>query len=222
MRFSHGQFGGRKMKLYIMRHGETDWNKEKRLQGQSDIDLNEFGRKLAYKTKEGLKEVPFDLVITSPLKRARETALIVKGDREIPIIEDARIEEMCFGEYEGLYCKGEKFNIPDEEFKNFFDAPERYRATRGGENFSEFNERIEHFLDDVFNNKDYQNDTILVSVHGAVLCAILRIIKKNPMRLFWGSGVHKNCAITIIHVENGIPTIEKENIVYYEDEVAEW
>ena len=90
------------MRLYIMRHGETDWNKEKRLQGQSDIELNEFGRNLAYKTKEGLKDVQVDLVITSPLKRARETALIVKGDREIPVIEDARIEEMCFGEYEGL------------------------------------------------------------------------------------------------------------------------
>ena len=210
------------MRLYIMRHGETDWNKEKRLQGQSDIELNEFGRSLAYKTKEGLKDVPFDLVITSPLKRARETALIVKGDREIPVIEDARIEEMCFGEYEGLYCKGEKFNIPDEEFKRFFDAPESYRASRGGEDFSEFNERIEHFLDDIFRNKDYQDSTILVSVHGAVLCAILRIVKNNPMSLFWHGGVHKNCAVTIIYVDKGVPTIEEENIVYYEDEVEDW
>ena len=184
--------------------------------------MNELGRNLAYKTKEGLKDVQVDLVITSPLKRARETALIVKGDREIPVIEDARIEEMCFGEYEGLYCKGEKFNIPDEEFKRFFDAPESYKASKGGEDFSEFNERIEHFLDDLFHNRDYQDNTILISVHGAVLCAILRIVKKNPMKLFWQGGVHKNCAVTIIRVEDTIPTIEEENIVYYEDEVEDW
>ena len=93
------------MRLYIMRHGETDWNKIKQLQGKSDVPLNDFGRMLARKTAEALEKVPFDLVITSPLSRARETALIVKGEREIPLIEDARIEEMSFGIYEGLCCK---------------------------------------------------------------------------------------------------------------------
>ena len=61
-----------------------------------------------------------------------------------------------------------------------------------------------------------------MSVHGAVLCAILRIVKNNPMSLFWHGGVHKNCAVTIIYVDKGVPTIEEENIVYYEDEVEDW
>ena len=54
------------------------------------------------------------------------------------------------------------------------------------------------------------------------MCAILRIVKNNPMSQFWQGGVHKNCAVTIIRVENGVPTIEEENIVYYEDEVEDW
>ena len=65
------------MKLYLIRHGETDYNKMKRNQGQIDIPLNEYGRELARKTREGLAEVPFDLCLCSPLSRARETAEII-------------------------------------------------------------------------------------------------------------------------------------------------
>ena len=210
------------MKLYIMRHGETDWNKEKRLQGQSDIELNEFGRSLAYKTQEGLKDIPFDRVITSPLKRAKETARIVMGDRKIPFTEDNRISEMCFGEYEGMCCKGKGFNIPDEGFKNFFLAPQLYKAPKTGEDFSQFSKRIHEFLHELYGKKEYENDTILISVHGAVLCAMLRDMKNTPLELFWGEGVHKNCGVTIVNVENGNVKIEKENIVYYDDEVESW
>lgn len=210
------------MRLYMMRHGETDWNKEKRLQGQSDIELNEFGRKLAYKTRDGLKDVKFDLVITSPLKRAKETAGIVIGDRKIPVVEDARIQEMRFGIYEGMCCKGEGFNIPDEKFKYFFTAPEAYKAPEGGESFEVFCQRIEAFLQELYQKEAYQNSTILISVHGAVLCAMLRSMKQEPLHMFWGRGVHKNCAVTIVDVEKGKPQIVEENAVYYDDRVEAW
>ena len=62
------------MKLYIMRHGETAWNVEGRLQGQTDTELNENGVRLAKVTAEGLKNIPFDLGISSPLRRAKHTA----------------------------------------------------------------------------------------------------------------------------------------------------
>ena len=69
--------GGRKgrMKLYLVRHGETDWNKVKKIQGQVDIPLNQFGKHLAEETAEGLRDIPFDLCISSPLSRAHETAI---------------------------------------------------------------------------------------------------------------------------------------------------
>ena len=62
------------MVLYVVRHGETDWNKVKRVQGHTDIPLNEYGRHLARETAKGLKETRIDLAITSPLIRAKETA----------------------------------------------------------------------------------------------------------------------------------------------------
>ena len=77
------------MKIYFVRHGETDWNKDRKIQGQVNIALNEFGRHLARETAKGLKDIPFDVCFTSPLDRAKETAKIILEGREVPIIEDA-------------------------------------------------------------------------------------------------------------------------------------
>ena len=86
------------MRLYIVRHGETQWTKERKIQGQVDIPLNEFGRTLAVKTARGLSDITFDLCYSSPLSRARETAELILEGRQTRIIEDARIAEMGFGE----------------------------------------------------------------------------------------------------------------------------
>ena len=84
------------MKLYIIRHGETKWNVERRLQGASDTDLNEKGIALAKVTGEALKEVPFFCCFTSPLKRAKETARLVLGEKEIPVYLDERIQAVSY------------------------------------------------------------------------------------------------------------------------------
>ena len=89
------------MLLYIVRHGETDWNKAGKVQGRTDIPLNERGRYLAEATAEGMKDVRIDFCYTSPLIRAKETAQIILGEREIPLVEEKRIEEICFGKCEG-------------------------------------------------------------------------------------------------------------------------
>lgn len=85
------------MKLYVIRHGQTDWNRARRLQGRSDIPLNEWGRKVAELTREGLKDVKFDVAFTSPLCRAKETAKIILKGRDLPIIEEPRMIEVNFG-----------------------------------------------------------------------------------------------------------------------------
>ena len=76
------------MKIYMIRHGETDWNKKRKLQGQVDIPLNEFGKLLAKETAPALADVPFAVCYTSPLKREAETARLVLGDREVPIVPE--------------------------------------------------------------------------------------------------------------------------------------
>ena len=210
------------MRLYIIRHGETDWNKLRKLQGQVDIPLNEFGRHLAKETAPAFRDIPFDVVYTSPLKRAKETAMLVIGNRDIPIIEDKRIMEMNFGEYEGLCCKKDGWNISDPEFQFFFDAPHKYHAPKNGESFQQISDRLNDFLQELYANEELKDKTVLVSTHGAALCGILRLMKGEPLERYWGKGVHKNCAVTIVEVENGKPAIISEGITYYHDKVKDW
>ena len=203
------------MRLYIIRHGETEWNVLKRFQGRSDIPLNDEGRRLARITAEALREVPFSRIYTSPLKRAYETAMIIKADRDIPVIEESRIIEIGFGEYEGLCCGKEHYNIPDPDFMNFFEKPEAYKPPRGAEGIDELKARTADFLQEIVYNKDMENDTVLVSTHGAALRGLLSNITQVGIKDFWGSGVHKNCAVTIVDVKNGQMVITEEGKTYY-------
>lgn len=90
------------MKLYIIRHGQTDWNIQGKIQGQTDTVLNETGIKQAQIAKENLANTEFDLVICSPLKRAKQTAEIILKERNIPVIFDDRLKETYFGKLEGI------------------------------------------------------------------------------------------------------------------------
>ena len=210
------------MRLYFIRHGETDWNQVKRLQGKSDIPLNECGERLAIETGAVLKDDRFDLVYTSPLKQARKTAELVAGERDIPILDEPRIEEMGFGIYEGLICKEGASEIQDPEFFHFFHAPEKYHPPKGGESFEEVLARTNDFLEEIRNDPAHAEQTILVSTHGAALCALLCNIKGKTVKDFWGTGVHKNCAVTIVDVTPEAYRILEEGKTYYKEEVKPW
>lgn len=203
------------MILYLIRHGETDYNKQKRLQGQTDIELNECGRQLAIETGAALNKIKFDYVVSSPLARAVETARLITGENEDAIIKDKRIIEIGFGEYEGLCFQAEGYNIPTPDFISFFHAPETYDVPLHGESFIDVIKRTGDFLNELIHNPNNQDKTILVSTHGCALKAILANIKKTPLKDFWGEGVHKNCAVTIVRIEDGKAEIIEEGKVYY-------
>ena len=209
-----------KLKIYVIRHGETDWNVDRRLQGMSDIPLNDYGIELAKITSEGLKDIPFDVIYTSPLLRAKETARIVCGDRQIPVIEDERIREMCFGVFEGLSCSKDHYEIPDPDFVNFFKDPAAYNPPEGGESFEQLCERTTNFLNDIVKNHDPAHKTILVSTHGAALKGLLSSFTITDIGEFWQGGVHKNCGVSLVNYEAGVFSLEWENKIFYEDTKA--
>ena len=209
------------MKIYFVRHGETDWNKERKIQGQVDIPLNEFGRHLARETAKGLRDVPFDFCFTSPLGRARETAQIILQGRDVPILEDKRILEMNFGVLEGKCCSKEGWDVPDS-FQMFFDDPVHYQAPEGGEDFQAVRERTGDFLNWLFAQELYRDSTVLVTTHGAAMAGLLNNLKKKPLAEYWGVGVHKNCGVTEVDVTDGRIDIISENKVYYTDVVKPW
>lgn len=199
------------MKLYLIRHGETDWNKEGKLQGRTDIPLNEDGRAVAELTRDAMKNIEFQVAFTSPLIRARETAEIILKDRDIPIVNEERIIEVGFGEYEGS-PKSEW----DENMKKFFFHTECYVPSGDGETPEAVLVREKAFLEELFHNPQYQDSTILISTHGAALSGLLTIIKGNPISEYWAGGLHKNCGVSIVEVENGEAKIVQEAITFYQ------
>ena len=89
------------MKVYVIRHGQTDWNLAKKTQGKTDIELNETGIEQARKAKEEINKCNIDLIFCSPLKRARKTAEIVNEDKKCKIIYNKALEERGYGDFEG-------------------------------------------------------------------------------------------------------------------------
>ena len=144
--------------IYLTRHGQTDWNVQKKVMGRCDEPLNEKGREQASQTKELLSSVNFDLIICSPLLRAKETAQIINSERNIEILFDDRIIERDFGEFEGLETKDFDFN----GFWNYYKNNKYDKA----ENIQEFFNRIYTFLDDIC--AKYANKNVLIVAHGGV------------------------------------------------------
>lgn len=208
------------MKIYIIRHGETQWNTLRKLQGRSDTELNEVGIQLAEITAKALEHIPFDIAYTSPLKRAYKTAEIIVGNREIPIIPDERIQEVSFGAYEGLGCSKANYEIPDPEFEYFFQAPEKYVAKNGAESIEDLCKRTTEFLKEITSNPQLEDKTILIATHGAALKGLLSSIGNKQKKDFWGMGVHRNCAVTELESHQGQITLIEENRIYYPEEMG--
>jgi len=144
--------------IYITRHGQTDWNVKKKVMGRCDESLNKTGINQAFETKNNLFDTDIDLIICSPLLRAKQTAEIINEDRNLPIFYDDRIIERDFGEFEGMQTKDFDFNGFWNYYKN-----EQYQQA---ENIQVFFERIYNFLDDIV--KNYSDKNVLIVAHGGV------------------------------------------------------
>lgn len=202
------------MEIYIMRHGETVWNTEKRLQGGTDIPLNENGIRLAEITSEKLLNINFDKIYTSPLKRAYTTAEIIAAGRNIPIYKNPLLKEISFGEWEGIRDK-ELLN-GDNSFKYFFKAPELYEAPKQGESLETLCERAGKFMSEVIEPEADSCRQILITAHGAINSAIMTYIRKSDIKNFWGDGLQKNCGVNIIDYRDNKYTILEYNKVFYQ------
>ncbi len=177
--------------LYIMRHGRTDWNDRRKLQGRTDIPLNEAGREMARKAAEEYRDVHFDVCFCSPLSRAVETAEIVLQGRDIEIIKDDRLVEMCFGIYEGIE---NSFQIPDCPVNIIFKKPAEYTGVEGAETFEELFERTGDFLKKEIEPRLEQGQDILIVGHGAMNSSIVCRRKGIPLERFWEAGI-ENCKL---------------------------
>lgn len=205
------------MRLYIIRHGETPWNTELRLQGQTDIPLNQNGKALAEKVASGMQGISIDFVFSSPLIRAYETAELVLGKRNVPICTDERIREIGFGAMEGRRFERNTDESVCKEYYCFFHAPDRYVPAEGGETLDSLLFRTNEFLEDIKKRKEFAGKNILVSTHGAASRALLANVTHAERKDFWGTGVPKNCAVSIVELENNEWKVKELDRLYYEN-----
>jgi len=172
------------MSIYVIRHGQTDWNIENRLQGQSESLLNDTGIAQANMAKIKLANIDFDLIISSSSKRAISTTNIINSDKNTSVKLDKRLLERSYGNLEGLY--GNQINISELWSLN---SPTKNPTV---ETIDSLFSRVTSLLDELKNS--YKNEQILLSTHSGTSIAIscyFNDIPKDGNLLNLGL---KNCA----------------------------
>lgn len=161
------------MKLYVVRHGQTDWNIENRLQGSVDIPLNDTGVNQAQNLAKTFKNIDVDFIFSSPLQRAYNTASIINQYKGLPIHLDSRLIERGFGDFEGL----DDISSFDCNINKLLDYHLNYNLYHV-EPIQNVFIRLSNLLTDLKNN--YSDKKILLSTHGGVVQVLEAIIKDLP------------------------------------------
>ena len=138
----------------------------------------------------------FDICYCSPLIRAVETAEILLEGRNVPIVKDDRLLEMCFGDYEGIE---HSFKIPDCPINVIFQDPASYKESVGGaETIEELNARTKSFLDELVYPKIAEGKDVLIVGHGAMNCSLISNVKNLPRADFWSWGLAQCKLMTLM------------------------
>ncbi len=181
--------------IYIIRHGETEWNKKKIIQGVANNEpLNKNGIAQARKIAEYFSNKHLDFIISSPLKRAIQTALYVVSKKNIQIILNKNFSEIDYGEWSGKKSSEIPLLFP-HEWENFIEHPEKF-AFRNGESISSLYKRVSEAFDKLEKNKD-----ILIVTHTnpirMIIAHILCLTIPNAYKLHFN-----NCTINKIRYEH--------------------
>lgn len=157
-----------KTTFYIFRHGQTDWNINKRLQGKTDIPLNELGLKQASKLADHMKKLPLEMIVSSPLIRAQKTAELVNQYHNLEIEYDLGLRELDFGEAEGLTVIDAQEKYGADLWNNFIkhDDESNKFCFPGGEPKGLALERGLSMLKRLSENR---HEHIALSSHGGIL-----------------------------------------------------
>jgi alpha-ribazole phosphatase len=185
------------VKIYLLRHGETEENKNKVYYGKLDVGLNEKGKVQAKHAADFLRDVNFSSVYISERRRTRETAEIVLGNSSATFIVDNRINEISFGEFEGKSYEEIKKTFPveceqwDENWKEFIPP--------GGESYLKFCNRISSFMQELLRKKE---EEVLIVTHGGVIRAMYCYVLNNNIDLYW-KFASKNGDVSVLRYEFG-------------------
>ena len=191
-------------KVYLIRHGKTQWNLESRYQGANgDSPLLKDSYREIELLASSLQRIPFEHAYTSPLKRARVTAqaLLNHLNPEIPLTIDSRLKEFNLGKMEGMHFEDVAAKWP-EVLKNFRHHPDKYdESLVEGESFLEVIARFRAAIEEYC--RQYPNGNILVISHGAALNAAINALIGTPLAHLKDRGGLSNTSTTILITNDG-------------------
>jgi broad specificity phosphatase PhoE len=207
------------MRLYLARHGETESNNKKIIQGQADTQLNSIGKQQAKNLARVLKDKNIEKIYSSDLSRARETAEIINRDLNVELILTKKLRELDMGNWEGKsFIELQKIS----NFSNWVTAPTTFDSIRGGETLQDLKNRITNFLIEIKKEKE---ENILVVSHGIALTTFILSILNSSMDNIWRLRVN-NASLSIVKYLKTFDTwvVEKfndfnHNAEYFERDV---
>jgi broad specificity phosphatase PhoE len=180
--------------IFLARHGETEWNSHKRYQGQTEVELNERGRRQAAQLADRLAKVRFHAAYTSDLSRAKACADLVCAFHGLDAIPLEDLRERHFGDLEGLT----KAEAQQCDWWGDFEDSDGFTSPPGGETRLELRLRAVDCLERII--EEHEGENILIVTHGGVIGQIIGEIlgipqgRKVPVRL-------DNCSLTVIKVD---------------------
>ena len=206
------------IRLYITRHGQTEWNTKKRFQGHKDSELTPLGERQAFWLSERIKDLKIQKVYSSPIKRAHRTAGILVGDRGIEIENIDGLKEMNFGLWEGMDEEQLTREYPIQ-FYNFWNSPHNYTPF-GGETYEQVKARAVRELENIIKRHYGKDENILIVVHGVVLKLLLSHIEGTKLEQLWDPPYIQPASLSIVEYDenHGFNVVEKADISHYKEE----
>lgn len=186
------------MKIYLIRHGQTQWNIERRLQGVGDSPLTEKGKLDAKLLGDRLKEIDIDIIYSSPSIRAINTSKIIRGKRNIEILLDEDLKEMNIGSWQGKVLDEIRIKCP-QEYHSYWNTPHLYIGINGGENFYQVQKRAISFIENIIRERKYNN--ILVVSHGDTIKSIITYYQNKPMDMLWEPPMIEATSLSLIEAD---------------------
>lgn len=182
--------------IHLIRHGETNWNRERRAQGQQESVLTDAGKAQALTLAASLTDVEIHEVYCSSSVRARETAAIAFAEHKLPIVYCDHLREIHMGPWEGRLYEDLRQEYP-EHYQAFWNSPDTFLLD-GAETFDQVQQRAMIRLNNIL-EQSTANSIAIVS-HGLLLKTILSFVEQRPLSRVWEPPAMHNCALSTIEI----------------------
>ncbi len=189
-------------RVYFMRHGETDWNRDgNRYCGRTDIGLSAEGKRQASAAADWLTDIRFDRIVASPLRRAVDTAETIARGRGMDVECLEEVRELDYGLWEGMTLTNIQRTYP-EDWEAWYERPEHTPAGRTGESAAEVGRRYVQALESLLSGCDREEERILVVGHSAAIRIMFARVLGMPFAAYRTMVLH-NTGVCVLEKTSG-------------------